>query len=68
MKASALDGNYVAFTAPLSIANDVTWTLPATDGTANQVIKTNGSGTLSFTTVVQAVNPCYARVPPLYNK
>ena len=56
-EATALDGNYVAFTAPLSIANDVTWTLPATDGTANQVIKTNGSGTLSFTTVVQAVNP-----------
>lgn len=27
------------------------FTLPTTDGTANQVLKTNGSGTLSFTTV-----------------
>lgn len=56
-EATALDGNYVAFKAPLSIANDVTWILPAADGTANQVIKTDGSGTLSFTTVVSSVNP-----------
>jgi len=56
-EATALDGNYVAFKAPLSIASDVTWELPGADGTANQVIKTNGSGVLSFTTVVSATNP-----------
>ena len=56
-EATALDGNYVALKAPLSITSDVTWTLPGADGTANQVLKTNGSGTLSFTTVVSATNP-----------
>jgi hypothetical protein len=40
--------NYVGFKAPSSIASDVTWTLPATDGSANQVLKTNGSGVLSW--------------------
>jgi hypothetical protein len=50
-------GNYVALKAPLSISSDVTWTLPGADGTSNQVIKTNGSGTLSFTTVVNTQNP-----------
>ena len=56
-EATALDGNYVAFKAPLSITSDVTWTLPAADGTTGQAITTNGSGTLSFTTVVSATNP-----------
>ena len=56
-EATALDGNYVALKAPLSITSDVTWELPGADGTANQVIKTNGSGVLSFTTVVSATNP-----------
>jgi hypothetical protein len=56
-EASALEGNFVALKAPLSISSDVTWTLPAADGTSGQVIKTNGSGTLSFATVLQAVNP-----------
>ena len=42
--------NYIAFQAPASIAADVLWTLPATDGTAGQVISTNGSGTLSWAT------------------
>jgi hypothetical protein len=40
--------NYVAFKAPNTIAADVTWTLPSADGTANQVLKTNGAGTLSW--------------------
>ena len=56
-EASALGSNYVALKAPLSVTNDVTWTLPDADGTSGQVIKTNGSGTLSFTTVVSTVNP-----------
>jgi hypothetical protein len=43
--------NYVSFKAPDTIASNVTWTLPATDGTSAQVLSTNGSGVLSFATV-----------------
>jgi hypothetical protein len=49
-EATANGTNYVAFQAPASIAANLTWTLPAADGTANQVLSTNGSGTLSFAT------------------
>jgi hypothetical protein len=42
--------NYVAFQAPATVSSNVTWTLPATDGTTGQVLSTNGSGALSFTT------------------
>jgi hypothetical protein len=41
--------NWVAFQAPATIASNVTWTLPATDGTSDQVLTTNASGTLSWT-------------------
>lgn len=47
--------NYVAFQAPSTVAADVTWTLPSTDGTANQAIITNGSGVLTFATVQATV-------------
>jgi hypothetical protein len=47
-EATANGSNYVAFQAPASIAADVTWTLPAADGSADQVLKTDGSGTLSW--------------------
>jgi hypothetical protein len=40
--------NYVSFKAPDTIASNVTWTLPAADGTSAQVLSTNGSGTLSW--------------------
>jgi hypothetical protein len=59
-EASLLEGNYVALKAPLSIASDVTWTLPAADGTSGQVIQTNGSGTWSFATVLPQNNPSAA--------
>ena len=42
--------NWVAFQAPATITSNVTWTLPSTDGTSGQVLQTNGSGTLSWTT------------------
>lgn len=41
--------NYVAFAAPATIAADLTWTLPAADGTAGQVLTTNALGALSWT-------------------
>jgi hypothetical protein len=40
--------NYVAFKAAGTISSNVTWTLPSTDGTNGQFLKTNGSGTLSW--------------------
>lgn len=43
--------NWVAFQAPATVAANVTWTLPATDGTSGQVLSTNGSGTLSWSAV-----------------
>jgi len=43
--------NYVALKAADSIASDVTFTLPAADGTTGQALTTNGSGTLSFSDV-----------------
>ena len=42
--------NYVSLKAADTIASNVTFTLPSADGTSGQVLQTNGSGTLSFTT------------------
>lgn len=44
------NSNYVAFKSAATVASDVTWTLPAADGTGGQVLSTDGSGTLSFIT------------------
>jgi hypothetical protein len=41
---------YVGFTVPAT-AGSTTYTLPNADGTVNQVLSTNGSGTLSWATV-----------------
>ena len=40
--------NYVSLKAADNIASNVTFTLPAADGTNGQALITNGSGTLSF--------------------
>ena len=40
--------NWVAFQAPATVASNVTWTLPSADGTADQALVTNGSGTLTW--------------------
>jgi hypothetical protein len=48
--------NYVAIKAPASIASNVTWTLPNADGTADQVLKTDGSGALGWATAGGASN------------
>src|SRR3990167_1165842 len=41
--------NYLAFKAPSAVTTTTTFTFPDGDGTANYVLKTNGSGTLSWT-------------------
>lgn len=48
--ADADSSNWVAFQAPSIVASNVTWTLPAADGTIGQVLTTNGSGTLNWST------------------
>ena len=40
--------NYVSFRGPATIATNITWTLPNTDGTDGQMLSTNGAGTLSW--------------------
>nr|BAR23584.1 phage tail fiber protein [uncultured Mediterranean phage uvMED] len=49
------NSNFVAIQAPSNVANDVTLTLPSTDGDANDVLQSDGSGNLSFTALPQAV-------------
>ena len=43
--------NHVGLTVSPSLNEDITFTLPTSDGTSGQVIQTDGSGVLSFTTV-----------------
>ena len=50
-EATANGTNYVSLSAPASLSADLTFTLPATDGTVGQVLTTNGSGVLSFASV-----------------
>jgi microcystin-dependent protein len=42
---------FVALKSPSSVSNNVTFTLPGADGSNGQMLQTNGSGALSFTTV-----------------
>lgn len=41
--------NYVGLKAPDAITSNLIWTLPSADGSSGQLLKTNGSGTLSWT-------------------
>jgi len=50
--ADADSSNWVAFQAPATVAANVTWTLPPADGTLNQSLVTNGSGVLSWASIV----------------
>ena len=47
--------NYVGFEAPALSANQI-WVLPTADGSANQTLKTDGSGTLSWATAASAMS------------
>lgn len=55
-ESSLLDGSYFYLAAPVSM--DANWglTVPDEDGTSGQVMKTNGSGTLSWTSVLDGTN------------
>tara|TARA_R100001443_G_C3355210_1_gene177771 strand:- start:508 stop:1551 length:1044 start_codon:yes stop_codon:yes gene_type:complete len=43
--------NYVALQSPATVSSNVTFSLPAADGNDGDVLKTNGSGALSFGTI-----------------
>ena len=48
--------HHVQLKSPNSLGASVAFTLPAADGSANQFLKTNGSGALSFGTVTQTLS------------
>lgn len=64
--ADADSSNWIAFQAPATVASNVTWTLPATDGSAAQVLTTNGSGTLSWTTAAVTISDQTVSSTPHY--
>ena len=51
-EASSNGLNYVGFKAPASLAASTSWILPSADGSSAQVLQTNGSGTLSFVSLM----------------
>ena len=53
--APAGSSSYYAIKAPSSLAANISWTLPTTDGTGGQFLSTNGSGALTWTTHTSAV-------------
>jgi hypothetical protein len=48
--------NYVGFQAPTTVGTNLIWTLPATDGTNNQVLTTNAAGVLSWSSKDVAIS------------
>jgi len=48
LELAANGSNYAGFKAPDSLASDLTWTLPSSDGSNGQQLTTNGAGTLSW--------------------
>ena len=48
--------NYVALKSPNAVGSNVTFTLMGADGSANQVIETDGSGNLGFRTVTSTID------------
>jgi len=55
--ANLTSATYVGFKANAIVSANVTWTLPATDGTSGQLLSTNGSGTLSWSSTLPATSP-----------
>ena len=54
--------NYVALQAPATVSSNTTFTLPAADGTANQALKTDGSGALGFASFLLATETTNGQV------
>ena len=60
--ADADSSNYVALEAPATISSNYTLTLPAADGSANQALKTDGSGALGFASFLLATETSNGQV------
>ena len=56
--------NYVALKAADTIASDLTFTLPSTDGTTGQALITNGSGILSFGSAGSTAYGLFSKINP----
>jgi len=52
--------NYISLQAPTAVASNTTFTLPTADGTANQVMQTDGNGVLSFISTSAGVTAGFA--------
>jgi len=61
--ADADSSNYIALQAPTSVSANVTFSLPASDGSSGDVIQTDGSGNLSFTTISTETIPAGSVMP-----
>jgi len=48
------DTNYVGLKGPTSVGTNITWTLPDSDGSSGQFLRTNGSGVLSWASAAGA--------------
>lgn len=54
---TANGSNYTALKAPSNLSNDVIFTLPSSNGSNGQVLTSNGSGNLSWSTIVGDGDP-----------
>ena len=50
------NSHYVALASPTTVAANITFTLPAADGTANQLLKTDGALALGWTSLAGTAN------------
>lgn len=51
------NSNYVSLKSSGTVSSNISWTLPAADGTSGQVLSTNGSGVLSWATAGGGADP-----------
>jgi len=61
--ADADSSNYIALQAPTAVSANVTFSLPAADGSSGDVLQTDGSGNLSFTTISTETIPAGSVMP-----
>src|SRR5210317_2417623 len=59
--------NYIGLKSPNSVSASKTFTLPGTDGTSGQFLKTDGTGNLSFGTVNQFITLSDGSATDTYN-
>ena len=51
------NSNYVSIKSPATVASNVTLTLPSADGSANTILKSDGSGNLAFVSPADLTEP-----------